>query len=195
MSISERTKELLDGGMDYLERNDLHGFYSNLASLVLGGELCGPDVADVTIALEACGVDTLEYFIDLGFLPMYYLCARDIPDYLISDVDIPLIGSKKVFKLPEGITEIYSAAFEASDILHHTNMIDLRGINSIQSQAFGWCNLSYIIIDESLNHVGDEAFNHNNIQTIIAPETMSEDTVRELFDKSGLDEEYGVVFY
>ena len=114
-------EELIFDGMDYLERNDLTGFYE----YVRGNTKDEADIGVITEVLEKCGIDTIN---NIGNrVPDAYLCENNfLPDSLING---------QVVTFPKGVTVIGESAFYGNKN-PALKIIDLRHIQELDRYAF-----------------------------------------------------------
>lgn len=189
MKVSNYTKRILDECKPFLAQNDLHSMYDHLFDMYNKDEICEADIGGITELLEKCGIDTLEYFKREGYLPDYYLQSKEIPDSLYADVETHNIDGNsitiKAVKFPDEIKAIGIGAFESCKT--SSLVLDLRGITDVGPYAFSWDKFISIIIDDSLQYVGQEAFYNTNIMSIVIPRGRDADEVRALFEASSIN--------
>ena len=115
-------KELIDGGMKFLDNNDLNGFYDYLWRTETRHDM---DIGKITEILEECGIDTVHNL--QGVIPHAYLCDSNfIPDSLMNG---------NVLTFPKNIQTIGNSAFYGN-LNPNLEIVDLRNIKFVAMYAF-----------------------------------------------------------
>lgn len=185
----DRVRKLLEDNevKNFLQDNDIDGLYDYLVRA--DSETAAPrDIGALTWFLEKCGINTV-IAIGNGKIPEYYCYNTEIPPSLIDGDSI---------KFPGHIKEIGRNSFCFAHTPKGVNYLDLRGIERIGYDAF--FDLEYveaIIIDDGLKKAGINGQNTfcMEFEKIIAPDSLTEEEVMDLFDLYDRSGSVSIEFY
>ena len=161
----EELKKCIDNNMDYLERDDLDGFYQALQRDAYDMKLSNEDIGACTEFFEnECGINTMSA---LSSIPRYYC-------YHVKTLPKSMVQSG-VLRFPSHIDTIYALGFSATG---GYNIIDLRGIKYIKNMAFSYLveDIEQLIFDKSIDFtiwnptVVHNAFFHTTVKKIYLPD-------------------------
>ena len=152
-----KLKDILDGGMEFLENNNLPEFYAYLETLVSEDEISGGDIGKITMFLEECGIDTIT---NLDEVPYSYCDSM-----LAFPSSIDPKGSGEL-RFPVHIKKIRGAAFADTGGI---TQVDLTGIIYIGSYAFNGSEVDSIVLSpdaETEMKVGAAIFDNSHLSTV-----------------------------
>ena len=201
---NEDLKEYIRSKSDYLENNDLVGLYAKMATEVYYGHIMPVDVGRVTWTLEKCGIDTVESLIS-HIIPAYFSYGMVSPDTLLSQPPTNIVEKRDdnipYMFFPYHIDRIgdYAFAYSRLNSRDSTRTVDLRGIRHVGDNAFYASPFNYVIIDNKLSHVGNNAFAGShliNIYTPKVPKGKEEERAHEVLEMFNFDsDDVDVKFY
>ena len=145
MVVSDEVRDLMAGSKEYLQNNDLNGFYNDMCDHMvdLYDESGQYNISEVTWTLAFCDIDFWNAFDREGAIPPFFAIDNSVPGQLIDT-------NKNMLKLPPNVKSIgYRAFYNAGNF----TVADLTNIEFIEEEAFGYSYLATIILgDASINY-------------------------------------------
>ena len=154
------TKEIIDKNMEYLENNDLAGFYKALYDKSNGddaGSYDAGDIGEISRFLdEDCGI-YIEHYLD--YIPE---CYCHTPDRWIENT---VFGD--TFTIPPNIKMIKMGAFVSKE-MHKKGVfcVDVNRVEFIGAFAFAGAGFMTLLIGKELNGVHSEFLTGSGITKI-----------------------------
>ena len=180
---------LINDGMQYLEKNDLEGFYNNLWKRAVDEGTPAYLIGEVTEALENCDIDTIGYFAEKMYLPPFYCCNiyLDALKYCKNMVGkSTMLDGHSILELPESIRSVGHGAF--AECAHLPYAVDLRNVSDVYPNAFRGTYIKEVIFGEDIAYIGLDAFSASMVHTVYFPVSFqyAVDEIDKLFGGSGL---------
>ena len=188
--ILTKAKEIIDDGMEFLEKNDIEGFYKFARQRLLLYDLAQDVIGGVTYILDQCGVPIFKECVKMGYIP-YALCYGIEPPKEFFD--------NGVLALPMHINKIEGFAFSNAK---KVNRVELRYAKEIYYSAFEACGIQKLSLGEdTLKYIVeggrqrvDSIFAYNDIYDLTIPRKyfLDNDFVQQLFSLFS-DSEFEIV--
>ena len=174
MAISDYNKdikEIIDSGMEYLEENDLDGFYQHVCDEAIKKDGTEEIISGIWKFMEDCGIFLIgSNTVDEHSIPSYYNYGREPSGQLITS---------GVLHFPRQITRIQKGAFKNS---FGYNEIDLTGIEYIMGEAFqGVKGVKKVKITNDLKMCKTSAFYPMDVDTKFLIPEDADDFIKRCF--------------
>ena len=154
-------KDIMEGGMKWLEANDLDRFYDYLVN----EKKVSVEVGYITRFLEECGINTLAS-LRSGCVPRWFGLGN-LPKSMLTD---------GCLKFPPNIYFISEDAFAGVRL----ECLDLRNIDSVQEGAFISCKFNHIYLSDKAYNYDDGALYSGSAGIIHIPKDMDMEIAKEL---------------
>lgn len=173
-------RDIIERAKPYLAKNQLDEMYDDIDHCNEPFESFHRNfLGYITEFLEDCGINTVSALLSGGIIPGCY--ARMINNgamHINADlIDNQTFKGNKALHFPPQIKRIGPSAFENNNCF---NILDLRGIESIDDFSFAGIGFIDIIINDSLSYIGTGAFDDTFIQNVYC-DHRDIDEVKELF--------------
>ena len=189
-------KDIIESGMDYLEKNDLSGFYTYIyMEHVLMGNKHRDIIPNITSFLEKeCGINTVESFLmnDPVIPPLYCYNSNDLPSSVYD-------SNTRTLSFPPEIKEIGTEAFTNCMAIDHLDIRNIEYLNrrcfegiEVDDARFGVDTMKDLLYNGQ-HHI-DSVFYHATFSVMIIPKRFEpeEEDIRKLFENQCV---YAIQYY
>ena len=174
-NIDYRVKKSIDSGIEYLEKNDLDGFYNYITVVDKTPSYL---VGEVTKVLEQCGIDTSHALHDM--IPDWYSAYNE--DFQITGLLDPN-DDEPTLTFNDTIKVIGVGAFAMCKWFEYA---DFRGIKYISNYAFQGSSLYGIWLpDPNDIEFGKDAFRDSNLKFASVPQGTDIEATKDWFKNLG----------